>query len=567
LPGGTEIDFNVEEAIRFIDRWYRTNRLWNDRNDPLRKAMGRLLFEVSNDPLYNTELYLREFNWDQIKISSDNFFLWDSIHIMVPIKDSFLIEPMLVDTLKTIGDSAIDSLNISDTIPERMIIDSLSNSERPLIIESIPVLDSIILVVSDTLKEVFSTNPEFPFRYYNYPLTGDSIHSALDILMREVIKKDSSIVVFKGSGEDVPLRLSSSNNNMVRLWIKNEWGEDISLWLGREAHDTIKILVEEGVHFRRLKQETKFANAQIDVRELDNKTLGDVKLVEVVPNYWKFLSEASFTFNQAMLKNWSKGGESNIAFTSDLQGIVDYTDKKNKISWNTIGRFKFGYMASGMIGKKDDLSIRKNIDQIDIASKYNTKAFGKFDFSSTMIFKTQLARGYAYPNDSVVISKFFNPATLTLGFGLDYKPNKNTSINFAPLAYKGTYVPDTVMIDQTKHGLTKDQRARHEPGISAQVDHKVTIFKSVTLINKVRLFTNYINNPLNIDIEWEMIATAKLNWFTDVRLNTHFIYDDDTLIPLFNDDGSKVLGSDGNQKKVPMVQFKEIIGVSIIFRF
>ncbi|MEZ5010606.1 MAG: hypothetical protein R2744_02745 [Bacteroidales bacterium] len=64
------------------------------------------------------------------------------------------------------------------------------------------------------------------------------------------------------------------------------------------------------------------------------------------------------------------------------------------------------------------------------------------------------------------------------------------------------------------------------------MDHKITLFKDVTIINKVRLFTNYIHNPLNVDIDWEMIATAKLNWFTDIRLNTHFIYDDDTLIPV-----------------------------------
>jgi hypothetical protein len=103
--------------------------------------------------------------------------------------------------------------------------------------------------------------------------------------------------------------------------------------------------------------------------------------------------------------------------------------------------------------------------------------------------------------------------------------------------------------------------------MSVQVQHKAELWDMVNLSNEVRLFTNYIHNPLNIDVEWEMIATAKLNWFTDVRLNTHLIYDDDTLIPVTDKDGEPVLDNEGNQKKVPKVQFKEIFGVSIIFRF
>jgi len=103
--------------------------------------------------------------------------------------------------------------------------------------------------------------------------------------------------------------------------------------------------------------------------------------------------------------------------------------------------------------------------------------------------------------------------------------------------------------------------------MSCQINHKITFWRDVTVINKVQLFTNYIDNPLNIDIDWEMIATAKLNWFTDIRLNTHLIYDDNTLIPVIDDEGDPVLGSDGKQKKVPMVQFKEMIGLSVIFRF
>ena len=570
LPGYRNIDLSLDEATSFIRDWYRSSGMWNRKDDPLRVAMGRLLFEVTNDPLYRSEQYLDDFNWDNIKIPSDNFFLWDTIHIIVPYgrDNSHAGATSNLGEISEIPDSTvIPPIIFNDSVAIARLSDSLLTPLPGVVARDTGIIDSILLFISDTLQEVISTDPLFPFRYYNYPLTGDSIHVAMDVLLEEVNRRDSSLVILRGSDNSVPIWLSEQEGELTRLWLKNEWGEEISIWIGSGDSDTLNIFLERGVHLTRFNKETNIAGATIDIKKLDSKTLSDAKQVDVKPMYWKFFSEAAFTFNQAVIKNWSKGGESNVNFTIDLLGTVDYTNKNKKISWISTGRFKYGYMASGTKKGPEKIDVRKNVDQIDLASKFNHKAFGKFDFSGTMIFKTQLAPGYNYPNDSVIISKFFNPATLTLGLGLDYKPNKNTAINFAPLSYKGTYVPDTVHIDQTKHGLLINQKARHEPGLSAQVDHKFSINKNITVINKVRLFTNYIHNPLNIDIDWELMATAKLNWFTDIRLNTHLIYDDDTLIPVYDSEGSPVLGPDGKQKKQPNVQFKEIIGLSIIFRF
>jgi hypothetical protein len=184
-----------------------------------------------------------------------------------------------------------------------------------------------------------------------------------------------------------------------------------------------------------------------------------------------------------------------------------------------------------------------------------------------MLFKTQVSRGYNYPNDSVPVSKFMNPAILTLGFGLDYKPDKFTSINFSPLSYKGTFVPDTASIDQTRYGIPANRKAKHEPGASFMISNELRPVKNINIINRLQLFTNYINNPLNIDVDWETILQANLNWFTDVRLNTHLIFDDDTKTPVFDKNKNPVMGNDGLQKKTARVQFKELLGLSFIFRF
>jgi hypothetical protein len=64
-----------------------------------------------------------------------------------------------------------------------------------------------------------------------------------------------------------------------------------------------------------------------------------------------------------------------------------------------------------------------------------------------------------------------------------------------------------------------------------------------------------------------MIFQANLNWFTDVRLNTHLIFDDDTKTLVFDKDKHPVMGGDGVQKKTARIQFKELLGLSFIFRF
>ncbi|MDZ7739426.1 MAG: DUF3078 domain-containing protein [Bacteroidales bacterium] len=575
------IDFDPEQAIVYLKKWYESD-IWNDDDHPLRQSVRRLLFEATNDPLYLAEDYIRHYDWDKIKIPARNFYMWDTILIPIPSEkgdiavkqeEADIFDPLLADTKMPVKDTT-GLVATGDTLSG----DRESITIDPLALDNIFVQtekrdpssygqrrhDSIIIVISDTLRQVISTDPDFPFQYYDYPMVGDSIHSAVNSLMNYIEENDSSRVYFIGDNNIIPVWLTNNTSRMTRLWLKNEWNERMSVWVGGISRDSIDIIVERGVHFRRPDKTSNIADAKIEVRTVDNSRLAEARKIDVKPQYWKFLSEASFVFNQAVLSNWTKGGESNVSTLLDITGNVNYTNEEKKMVWDNQGRIKFGLITSSASEK---MRIRKNIDQLDIVSKFNNKAFGKFDFSATMLFQTQMAPGYKYPNDSVKVSKFFNPASLTVGLGLDYKPNDNLSVNFAPLSYKATFVPDTAMIDPTNHGLRADQRSKHEPGLSAQINHKATVLGNIKLVNKVRLFTNYINNPLNIDIDWEMIATAKLNWFTDIRLNTHLIYDDDTLIPVKDEDGEPVLNSEGDPKKVPMIQFKEMIGLSVIFRF
>jgi hypothetical protein len=486
-------------------------------------------------------------------VSWESFYKWDTIRFAIP---SAPIADSISDELIMMAVTDHDTIAMSE---KSRVTEALSKRGRRIFIDN----DTLVLVLIDTLRDVSPEFGRFPFTGYSHPFIGDSLQAAVQELLKVVYQRDSSLIYLTGSGNgDIPLWLNSQAESYSRFWLRNEYDDSVTVWIGNQGRNTLGLFLESNIQFRRPVKSYTIVDASMNVQAVDNRTLRDVRTIYVKPNYWRYHSEASFIFNQAYLSNWAKGGESSISGVLDLTGNANYNNTAKKLVWTNQGRLKHGFV------KPQEKSIRRNLDLFEVNSKLNTKAFGRFDFSSTAQFKTQFAKGYDYKtSDTIPVSNFLSPAIITLGMGLDYKPNKETSINFAPLSYKGTFVSDTAMIDQKKYGIDDDRKARHEPGASLTVNHKFSPVKNITISNRVQLFTNYIDSPQNIDIDWEMIATMSLNWFTDVRLNTHFIFDDDTKTTYKDESGNLVLGDDGKPKKTARIQFKEIIGFSFIFRF
>lgn len=552
-----EILLSTDQAIRFL-RQRTQSKYWKDVRDPLRIALGQLVFEASHLPYDSAQAFIRKYPFDSLDVSWDKFYIWEPLKLKIPV-----ITP-------PVAPIPVDSLALADTTRTEILresTDSIVLKIHEPVSRVRPVAglkDTTILVVVDTLNEVTSDYPDFPFTYYDFPYQSDSIKVAVQSLLDYVQVRDSSIINFTGVGDVVtPVWLNSRSGMMHRYWLKTDLDDSVTVWIGAQSpRNTIGIYLENGVSFARPVRQGNYSDARIEMQEIDKSKLLAVQKIAVKSQYWKYRSEAAFALNQAAMSNWVKGGENSISTSLDITGYADYTNKKLNITSNNFGRLKYGLIASG------DKGVRKNLDLLETNSKINHKAFGKFDFSAILLFKTQLTRGYTYTStDKTLASKFMNPAILTIGLGLDYKPDKKTSINFSPLSYKGTFVPDTAAIDHTKYGIAKDKRSRNEPGMSFMISNEYKPYKTVTILNRLQLFTNYINHPQNIDIDWEMIATASLNWFTDVRFNTHLIFDDDTKTPTLDKDKNPILDSFGNPKKSARIQFKELLGFSFIFRF
>ncbi|HEX2970519.1 MAG TPA: DUF3078 domain-containing protein [Bacteroidales bacterium] len=563
-PECPQITLSKDQAIHYLQQRTRPS-YWVNQDDPLKKAIDHLLLEASSERFDSIDSYLRKYPYDSIDLSWDRFYTLKPLKVRIPVSgpagDSTVSFISVKDTLLTAGDTlALKPFASIDTVNSGFAA----------------YRDTTILIVIDTLESVKPDRADFPFRYYNYPYQSDSIRVAVNSLLEYVQNRDSVIVNFSGAGaRSVPVWMNSRlNGSMRRYWLKNEYNDSVTVWIGNEGRNTFGLYLEQGVNFRKPMKQADYSEAKINLQKVDKSTLKKQNIL-IKKRYWNYRTEASMVFSQSALSNWVKGGENSISTALDITGYADFKKPEIKLSSSNFARLKLGFLASG------NEDIRKNLDLLETNSKVNHKAFGKFDFSAIMLFKTQVAVGKTYKkvNDeeiATIVSRFMNPATLTIGFGLDYKPDKKTSINFSPISYKGTFVPqggkitaDSLLpgkIDQTRYGIEPGKKSKHEPGASFMLSKESQLLKNMTVTNRLQLFTNYINKPQNIDVDWEMIVVYNLNWFTDLRLNTHLIFDDDTKTTVLKS-GVPVLLEDGTEKKTARVQFKELFGVSLMFKF
>ena len=204
----------------------------------------------------------------------------------------------------------------------------------------------------------------------------------------------------------------------------------------------------------------------------------------------------------------------------------------------------------GLLQQGKDKGFIKTDDRFDLLSKYGQKAFSDFYYTVLVNFKTQFAPGYNYPNDSVRISNFLAPAYLLGAVGLNYQPNSYFNAFIAPVTSKMTIVNDDALSAAGAFGVTPGEKTKTEFGGYARIiysrnDFKSELLKNVAFTTKLDLFSNYLKDPQNVDVNWENQIALKVNKYISVNLNTHLLYDADILY-------------EGGPARV---QFKEILGV------
>lgn len=418
--------------------------------------------------------------------------------------------------------------------------------------------DSSKIIISEPVR-VIVADQNSPFHIVSNEKVPDSLRMAVQTLLSYTAKRDSVLVYLNNiEGRRTPFWLTVDKDELYRYWVKNQKNDSVTIWMGNPDKSNITLILEEDINVERIEKET--VDDVPFTMAIPRVNLADVEPLEEIPVYWDYDFSSSFSLSQNFLSNWAKGGENSFSSLVDISGQAKYTNEELKREWTNSGRLKYGSIVT------EEQGLRKNTDFLEINSQFNKEIRKKLDFSALFYMKNQIAKGYRYPNDSVPISKFLNPGTFTIGVGAEYKPFKKTSVNFSPLSYKNTFVLDTANIDQTIHGIDNDKRANQEMGGQLLIKNDINIFDDLNIKNSLRLFSNYLDKPQNVDIDWEINLEKQLSLFFTVILNVHMIYDDDIRFPKLDENDEPVLLPDGSEKKIPKLQLKQYLGLTFLFK-
>ncbi len=265
---------------------------------------------------------------------------------------------------------------------------------------------------------------------------------------------------------------------------------------------------------------------------------------------WKVGGNTSLNFSQVSLTNWSGGGNNSLAGTFLFKGFLNYN--KGKYAWDNTLDLGYG------LTKQGDYKVAKSEDRIHFTTKLGYENGGHWFYTAMADFKTQFAVGYKDPLvQEVQVSEFMAPGYLQFSLGMDYKPSDNFSLFISPLTSKMTFVTNDSLSHEGAYGVDIDETMRGEYGASLKLTAKKNnIVKNVNGYTRLDLFSNYSENPQNIDVDWEFGLDMKINEFLSAVFTANIIYDDDI----------KYVNSEGVEEG-PRVQMKQLFGAGLSYKF
>lgn len=273
-------------------------------------------------------------------------------------------------------------------------------------------------------------------------------------------------------------------------------------------------------------------------------------------NYWTTEATTTLSFKQTSLIDWAAGGNGNATFGSTIDAKANYA--KDKITFDNRLQMAYGFTQTFGVG------FQKNADYILLNDKLGYSLGGKFKSTLSYSFKSQISPGYAGNIGSDIVSRFFAPATMTLGAGATWSV-KGLSLSFDPLTGGVQFVSDENL--RTRYGNEIDKLCRWELGAKFRAEASVEV-QGLKVGTTLDLFSNYLKKPQNMTVDWTLAIVAPLTKFISFSLNCRAMYDDKIKFKSLNDaSGNPILDDEGNVKLFPALQFQEIAGLTFSYTF
>lgn len=289
------------------------------------------------------------------------------------------------------------------------------------------------------------------------------------------------------------------------------------------------------------------------ITDEDRASMRALEIEESDTTFWDFGGNVGLNLNQSSFTNWAAGGQNAVATTAIASLYAKYRGKRS--SWDTSLDLAFGLLS------QDGKPWIKTDDRIDLISKYGYRVSRDTHWyiSGLFNFRTQFRDGFEIADGLEVgdpISSWLSPAFSIFSLGAEYRPNKTFSFFISPTTTKLT----VVRLEELREnfGVDVDRNARWEAGAYMRAEFRDDIFENVNLLTRLDLFSNYFNNPQNIDVNWEVLLTFKINKWLATSLTTQLIYDDDIVIGRFENAEGVVVTAGG-----PRTQFRQVFALGI----
>ena len=241
---------------------------------------------------------------------------------------------------------------------------------------------------------------------------------------------------------------------------------------------------------------------------------------------WTTKGNATILFNQSTFDNWIAGGENNISGNIG----VNYDFNYKKKDWNWDNKIIASY---GLVKTKTTAFAKKTDDRLELNSLLGKKATGYWYYSAFLNFKTQFTKGYIYDKDEngaeirSEYTSFLSPGYLTFGPGMMWKRNDNLKFNLSPLTSKLTFVDAAMTLpDDAYFGVVEGKAMRYELGFNAYAYYKVGVIANVSFENILNLYSNYLEETQNVDMDYQLNIVLKVNRYINTNISFQTIYDD-----------------------------------------
>lgn len=292
-------------------------------------------------------------------------------------------------------------------------------------------------------------------------------------------------------------------------------------------------------------------------------TVSDTMLV-----YWSEKNTFGVNLTEVAFVNWNSGGNNSVSALFYAGFERNY--EKELTIWKNSASLRYGLNA------QEGRQVRKTDDEIRMNSSFGfrTDSTSNWYYSGKFSFNTQFAHGYKYPDRDTPISKFMAPGYSFLGVGSEYSdPVEDLTAYISPLTIKSTYVLDQRLADEGMFGVTpaktdqlgniieEGENVRTEFGVLVTSEFRKEVWENINLDNQLSLYSDYLNNFGNIDVDWQLNVNMKVNKYVKANVGSHVRYDDDVK---FKEDtnGDGKLETSGAR-----VQLKQMLGVGLVYEF